>query len=193
MKKLALFGGSFNPPGLHHRKIAESIISARLADFVMVLPCGSRIDKNYIADPHRKELLTQTFNGIENCWVNMLNIELKRFTSNYLYEKIFSSLAEELWHVVGADQLKMASVAQSVVHTRWENGGYVFSNFRFIVIKREGFTLAREDTPPNSIVLDEVSPISSTKIKELLGNNSDTSGLLTPEARRYIKKHSLFK
>ncbi|MDB6137426.1 MAG: ppnK, partial [Verrucomicrobiaceae bacterium] len=42
--RIALFGGSFNPPGLHHQRIALALL-ARF-DEVLVVPCGPRSDKS---------------------------------------------------------------------------------------------------------------------------------------------------
>ncbi|HSJ03477.1 MAG: nicotinate (nicotinamide) nucleotide adenylyltransferase, partial [Verrucomicrobium sp.] len=42
-RRIALFGGSFNPPGLHHRRIA--LLLAESFDEVRVIPCGPRPDK----------------------------------------------------------------------------------------------------------------------------------------------------
>ena len=54
MKKIGIFGGSFNPPGKHHRDIVE-----KLSDFfdeIIIVPCGGRPDKNFynVASEHRK-------------------------------------------------------------------------------------------------------------------------------------------
>ena len=60
--RLALFGGSFNPPGLHHRQIAETL--ARHFDEVIVIPCGPRPDKpitNDVEPIHRAALADLTF------------------------------------------------------------------------------------------------------------------------------------
>ena len=42
-QRIAVFGGSFNPPGKHHRLIAELL--AKDFDKVLVVPCGPRPDK----------------------------------------------------------------------------------------------------------------------------------------------------
>lgn len=64
-RKIALFGGSFNPPHLTHRKIVE--ILAYLFDGVKVIPCGPRPEKlttNDIAPIHRAVMADLTFSDI---------------------------------------------------------------------------------------------------------------------------------
>ena len=190
MNKIAIFGGSFNPPGIHHRMIIESILSTKLVDFVMVIPCGSRPDKDYIEAEHRKELVLRAFDGIRNCTVNALNLELQCFTSNYRYEAIFSALGQ-LWHVVGSDQLVGASSGQSIIHRKWEKGAWVYANLKFIIIRRPGFALESDDMPPHSVIMDEISSSNSTDIKkDLLSKGSSVS--LAPRVLEYIRDKSLF-
>ena len=47
-RRIALFGGSFNPPGTHHREIAEML--ARHFDEVRIVPCGPRPDKPLVGE-----------------------------------------------------------------------------------------------------------------------------------------------
>ena len=42
-KRIAVFGGTFNPPGLHHRAIAIEL--SKHFDEVVIVPCGPRDDK----------------------------------------------------------------------------------------------------------------------------------------------------
>ncbi|MCE9519467.1 MAG: hypothetical protein K8R87_07945 [Verrucomicrobia bacterium] len=65
-RRIALFGGSFNPPGLHHRRIAE-ILAARF-DEVRVVPCGPRPDKPGVSEvpgPFRAALCDLTFGDLD--------------------------------------------------------------------------------------------------------------------------------
>ena len=69
--KIAAFGGSFNPPGLHHRAIAEAL--ARQFDRVDVIPCGPRPDKATVDDvdpAHRAAMAHLMFQGIPNVRVD---------------------------------------------------------------------------------------------------------------------------
>jgi nicotinic acid mononucleotide adenylyltransferase len=57
-KRIVIFGGSFNPPGLHHRKLAMAL--AERFDQVIILPCGSRPDKEtsgLISDEDQAQLI----------------------------------------------------------------------------------------------------------------------------------------
>ena len=38
--KIALLGGSFNPPGIHHLQIVEEVLKMNRFETVVVIPCG---------------------------------------------------------------------------------------------------------------------------------------------------------
>ena len=60
MSTIAVFGGSFDPPGLHHRRIVEEV--RKHFDSVVVVPCGPRPDKQLDIEPiHRAALADLTF------------------------------------------------------------------------------------------------------------------------------------
>ena len=65
MVRIAIMGGSFDPPGRHHRDLAESL-SARF-DQVIVVPTGIQVDKADMADTpaiYRASLADMTFRGL---------------------------------------------------------------------------------------------------------------------------------
>ena len=71
-QRIAIFGGSFNPPGLHHRRLAETL--ARKFDEVRVIPCGPRPDKeatNAVPAIFRAALCDITFGGMRRTPLTM--------------------------------------------------------------------------------------------------------------------------
>jgi nicotinic acid mononucleotide adenylyltransferase len=79
--RIALFGGSFNPPGLHHRHIAGRL--ARDFDTVLVVPCGPRDDKattNLLPPVFRAALADMAFEGMPGVEVDLFDLEQDRFT-----------------------------------------------------------------------------------------------------------------
>ena len=64
-KKIAIFGGSFNPPTYAHMKIIGTLINTSYIEKCIVLPCAFRNDKDFFAsDFHR---------------INMLKLGLKNY------------------------------------------------------------------------------------------------------------------
>ena len=62
--KVAIVGGSFDPPGLHHMivhtiyKLGAELLNFGVADHVCFIPCGKRHDKKLANNPQsRLEML----------------------------------------------------------------------------------------------------------------------------------------
>ena len=48
MKKIALYGGAFDPPHHGHTRIIESLCKTPNIDEIWLLPCGDRLDKKLL-------------------------------------------------------------------------------------------------------------------------------------------------
>ena len=56
--KIAIFGGSFNPPHIMHKQIALSLVNNKYVDKVIFVPTGSKYNKeNLIENKHRLNML----------------------------------------------------------------------------------------------------------------------------------------
>src|SRR5438067_12122343 len=88
--RLALYGGSFNPPGEHHRAAASAL--AQHVDQVVVIPCGPRPDKPVTHDVpaiHRAAMVDMTFRREPKTRVDLLDLEASRFTPHHELERRF--------------------------------------------------------------------------------------------------------
>ncbi len=192
-KRIAIFGGSLNPPGLHHRAIAQRL--AGEFDEVRVLPCGPRPDKavtNSVPPVYRAALADLTFGGLPGVNVDLSDLELDRFSRNH---ELQSRLAGEgeLWHVVGADLVAGGAAGESAIQRTWEKGGQLWNEARFAVLTRPGFKLDPADLPPQARVFELAETGSSTHIREQLGQGADVSALLTPRAHAYLQRYGLYR
>ncbi len=190
MKRIGVFGGSFNPPGIHHRLVAENLLALGCVDQLMILPCGQRKDKPLAGNPDRKNMVELAFANLPGCVVNSFNIDLDIFTSNFKYEAMFKCLGE-IWHIVGSDQIMNAHAKTSVIHVRWENGGWVFNNLKFIVVERPGYEISPADLPTHSSVLRLLIKGSSTQIRDDISVNNHTD-MLPKEVSSYISERRLY-
>ena len=51
MKRIAIFGGSFDPPTISHMQVASETINLLGFDEVRLVPCGARPDKHNFSTP----------------------------------------------------------------------------------------------------------------------------------------------
>ena len=102
---IAIFGGSFNPPGAHHRVIAEQL--AAQFDELLIIPCGPRPDKpvtNDVDPVYRAAMVDMTFRGIPGVRVELFDLESRTFTRQVALEEQHRTRGE-VYHVIGSDLL----------------------------------------------------------------------------------------
>ena len=55
---IAILGGSFDPPGIHHMMMVSELLNLREVERVIIVPCGIREDKKLTASgSQRLEML----------------------------------------------------------------------------------------------------------------------------------------
>lgn len=192
-RRIALFGGSFNPPGLHHRHIAETLLQA--FDEVRIIPCGPRSDKpevNNIPSSFRAALCDMTFGDLEKVKVDLFDLEQESFTTNIRLQKRFEQEGE-LWHVVGADWLGGGCRNESLIHRTWAEGPRLWKEANFAVLTRPGHQLDPCDLPPNHQLFTIELADSSTIIRQLRLHGESARHLLTPRSADYIERYGLYR
>lgn len=191
-KQIALFGGSFNPPGLHHLEIAQELINN--FDAVLIVPCGPRPDKqstNEIASEHRRKMIELTFAGLEKIRFEFFDLGNNTFTRTIDLEKRFKQEGE-IWHVVGADLVAGGRSGESPIQKSWHEGQYLWDNSRFAIFARLGYTLEPADLPKHSRLFGVVNPASSQEIRELIQAHREFGHLLPETVKTYIQKMKLY-
>jgi NAD+ kinase len=192
-QRIAIFGGSFNPPGRHHRLIAERL--ADDFDKVLIVACGPRPDKATTQDiepVYRAALVDLAFHGLPKVEIDNSDLEHAIFTRTHELQSRHESQGE-LWHVIGADLAAGGGRAQSFIHRVWQDGARLWQELNFIVVKRPGYDLAPEDFPPRHILLELAAPVSSTAIREDLFHRRDVSDRVDPNVLQYIERYGLYR
>ncbi len=193
MRKIAVFGGSFNPPALHHRSIAEEL--SRHFDEVIVVPCGPRPDKPTVGgiEPHHRAVMADlAFRGLPRVKVELFDLEEAAFTRLHRLEERLRHRGE-LWHVVGTDLVRGGAAGTAQIQTGWEKGPEVWNTLRFAVMARDGHEAAAADLPPNHLLFTNARSGASTDIREKAFRQEDIGGLVSPEVADYIRRYHLYR
>ena len=191
--RIAIFGGSFNPPGLHHRAIAD--VLAREFDEVRVIPCGPRPDKaitGIIPAIYRAALADLAFGGMPKVVVDLFDLEQATFTRNWELQERFAPMGE-IWHVVGTDLIVGGARGASPIQTSWAKGAELWQNAHFAVLQRPGHDINANDLPPHSKLIPLDVPGSSTEIRDRLGRGDDIDDLVAARVRDYIERYGLYR
>lgn len=194
-QRIAIFGGSFNPPGIHHRLVVEALVPH--FDNIIVIPCGPRPDKettNDIEPWHRAALTDIVFQDIEKVEVDLFDLELASFTPNDAFEKRYGHLGE-IWHVIGSDLSQGGGCSDSAVHRYWDSGNVMWKQLNFCVTVCEGFEVLDSDLPPKSqlIRLSEKAAGASSDIRERIFKRLPYDDLVLPKVAAYIERYGLYR
>ncbi len=192
-RRIAIFGGSFNPPGNHHAAIA-----ARLAaefDEVRVIPCGPRPDKpvtGSVPPVYRAALADLVFGGLAKVAVDLSDFEQETFTRNHALQSRFE-MQGEVWHVVGADLIAGGARGESLIQRTWEHGTELWQRANFAVLRRPGFDFDARNLPPHAREIDLLVDGASTEIRERLSRGQSVAGMLNARALAYIERYGLYR
>ena len=192
-RTVAIFGGSFNPPGIHHRLIVEFLL--KIYDLVLVIPCGMRPDKTKtnVIDPRNRKIMCEMVFG-QMPRVILLTFDLTGgvYTPNHDLQKRLAHYGE-LHHIVGADIVKNGAKGESDIQTVWYFGKWCWNNLRFGLLRRSGYNLLPEDCPPRARVFDLDIPGSSSDVRDRRAEDLPISGLVTREVEGYIFENGLYR
>ena len=195
MEKIAIFGGSFNPPGVHHMWVVEALVPH--FDKIIVIPYGPRPDKettNNIEPWHRAALTDIAFRDIAKVEVDLFDLELASFTPNDAFEERYGHLGE-IWHVIGSDLSQGGGDNTSAIHRHWDSGERLWKELNFCVTAHQCCEVQEDDLPPNSMLipLPEKSSVTSSDIRERIFKRLPYSDMVTPKVAAYIERYGLYR
>jgi nicotinate-nucleotide adenylyltransferase len=189
MTRVALFGGSFNPPHVAHQLVALYVLETQDVDELWFVPTYSHpLGKQLASYEHRVAMCEQLLPALDGrAKVSRVEEELARrpgFVASRTLDLVQHLAAQGLAVrlVIGSDIL-----AETAKWYRWSD---VVALAPPIVIGREGHEL-----PSGGTVTGVTMPaISSTQIREALARGDDEvlRGLLPQRVLRYIAGHGLY-
>lgn len=173
MARVAILGGSFDPPQLAHVAIARHVIQQKWADEVWVIPCaGHPFGKNLAPFEDRMAMCRLAFKGIPGVIVNDIEQHLPQ--PSYTVQTL-RHLSEKFHHewllVVGAD------VAAEM--SQWKESAALAQLAQLLVIPRG----------PGSPVPD----VSATEVRKRLHQGDDVTSLVPAPVAQYIQSHQLYR
>jgi nicotinate (nicotinamide) nucleotide adenylyltransferase len=197
--RIAVYGGSFNPPALHHRYIVTELLA--WFDEIYIVPCGVRDVKASLKDippDARKKMVELAFQDIPCVSIDTHDLDNGVFTPAWKVDERYKNAysGKEIWHIIGGDLIIGGHEGNSEIQRTWKKGKKVWENVHFVVIARPGFASMTEDLPPLCEVIeieDEYLIGSSTLIRERIARDEDVKPLLNSGVYEYIKNAGLYK
>lgn len=210
MKKIGLFGGTFNPIHIGHINIAKTVYESFSLDELHFIPSKIPPHKNLWLTPakDRYEMVKLAVRNLKgNYFVSDYEIKKKGVSYTYLtlkhYRKNYPN--DQIFFITGTDIF-------ATIQT-WNNWERLFDFANFIVINRKELSFIElisilpkkllkilrnletfENTLYGRIVLFKAKEvdISSTKIRDMF-KTGEMSSYLPGSVVEYIKKNNLYK
>lgn len=193
MKKIGLFGGTFDPIHNGHIKIA-GIVQRKLGlSKVIFIPAGvlPHREQSLVTPENRLTMVKLALRGKKRFTISDYETKKKSpsysvETARYLKRKLGSET--ELFFIIGAD-------AFNEIRT-WRHWQELLRLCRFVVINRPGYKLVipTNEEAANVIVLRIPGiPLSATAIRQHIKKNKSAEKLIPKSVHVYIKKHKLYK
>ena len=197
-KKVAVFGGTFDPPHLGHFIIAEQIKNKFDLQKIIFMPAGKPPHKNNNKiSPDKDRCRMLKFVIDENEFFNLSDWELKQdgysYTAKTIKEFVPELEAEEVFFIIGADSL--AEIFQ------WKKPEYILEKGKFIVFNRPGYNLkellSKKRYQPfldNIFTYQGVNiEISSSFIRSEIKKGNSIRYLTSDKIYNYIEENNLYR
>ncbi|MCH7322181.1 nicotinate-nucleotide adenylyltransferase [Solibacillus sp. MA9] len=187
MKKVGLFGGTFNPPHIGHLIMANEVYAALGLSEVRFMPNAKAPHKVVSKSATNEQRLKMVELAIEDVpYFNAETFELERGGVSYTYDTM-KVLRErepdvEFYFIIGGDMIDS-------LHT-WYQIDELIELVNFVGVKRPG-SEAKTDYNVRMVEAPEIN-LSSTFIRNRLQQQGSLQYLLPEAVERYIRKEGLY-
>ena len=192
MKRIGLFGGSFDPPHQAHVALAHAALDALKLDELRWIPAGQPWQKERQVTPavHREAMLRLAIAGEPRFVLERMEIE--RPGPSYTLDTVralAASRPQAQWVlVIGQDQY-------AGLHT-WRDWRQLLGLVTLAVANRPGEhqpAAAEVQAVAHRVVPLPMLDIAATDIRARVAQGRDVSQLVPPGVARYIESHGLYR
>lgn len=188
--RIALFGGSFDPPHVGHQMACLYVLSTYDVDEVWMVPCFRHpFDKRMESFHHRVAMCRATVAPLgPQVKVSLIEEELgqKSYTLTTVQALKKRHPEHQFFLVIGADLLRERE--------RWYGASELLAQIDFIIIGRAGAESApmRPSHDLHHPESPELPAVSSTQVRARLAVGELPAAWLPRDVRSYIREHDLY-
>jgi nicotinate-nucleotide adenylyltransferase len=186
MKKVGLFGGTFDPPHIGHLKLSQAVLKTLELDEIWFIPTYQPPHKDGAqADPEdRLNMLNLMLDQYEDLKISTVEYELKGKSYTYNTVKhLFKHYPNTLFYfIIGGDMVEYLP--------NWHKIEDLQRLVQFVGVNRRG----SENYNHRGVLMVEMDevPVSSTKIRKAIQENREPEGL-TDDVLHYIRENGLYE
>jgi len=202
-RRIALFGGSFDPVHLGHTAVARAAARQIEAETVIFIPAKCSPLKGFLPHAGDEDRLKMIELAIQEDDVfSVSDCELRRPAPSYTLDTVKQFQTDygpetSIHWLLGADSVddliywyaidQLIDVCNLAVMIR---GGYEAPTFdQYLSL----WGPERIQKLQDNVIRTPAVEVSSTQIRESLATGRDTSGMLAPQVAAYISQHGLYR
>ncbi len=155
--RVAIYGGSFDPPHIGHLAVIEEAIKSLDIDKLIVLPnyLNPWKDSTMFSPEDRLKLLEKLVTKMDKVEVSSFEIDNGYPTKSIESIRHFSKLYDKIYLIIGADNLAKLHL--------WDEFDEIERRVEFVIALRNGINI-----PDKYIILNTDVQISSTELRNSL-------------------------
>lgn len=201
MRRIGLFGGTFNPPHLAHKRLSDEMKEKLSLEKVIIMPTFTpphKEAKSLASSKERLEMCRRTFS---DSFYKISDLEIKREGKSYTVDTL-EALKEiypddEIFLIIGSDML--------LSFHKWYRYEDILSLCTLCVISRDdgerdkilsdyAKDVLKKDAEKGEIIISRSAPVelSSTLIRERISKGEDVSVYLEKGTYEFIKEKGLY-
>lgn len=186
MRRIGIYGGSFNPIHTGHISLARHILSAARLDGVWLVVSPQNPLKagkgNLIDDEVRLRIARKAIEGIPSISVSDCEFHMPR--PSYMWNTLrhLSETNPDISFslIIGADNW--------LDFNRWYRSRDIIATYNIIIFPREGYPVDATKLPQGvSLVNTPLFPISSTAIRQKVARGESITGLVPATVEEEVK------
>jgi len=203
-KRVAILGGSFDPPTESHFMMAAAVLQTKAADEVWVTPCGARPDKASLVTSALHRYIMCCI-GIESRYSSQMAIKVcdaeifepKSIPTYFLMKKLEEKYPElDLYFILGTDLIKDLK--------QWDEGEKLWNEIGFLLYPRIGYDVGEMGLPPKCRLVEFsgddahlkilTNDYSSTEFRKRLrtGDRTLFEGIVPLPVMSYALRNNLY-
>ncbi len=202
-RKIALFGGTFDPIHLGHTAVAEDAARNIGAEKIIFIPAKRSPLKGFLPkanDTHRLKMISLAISEKKN--FESSDCELKKPAPSYTLDTVrqfkneFSDGVLIHW-LIGADSIadltywhKIVELIDACILTTMYRAGCAPPDFTKF---EPQWGPQRVEKLQQNVIQTRLIDISSTEIRDRLAADRDVNDMLCPSVAEYIGKHGLYR
>lgn len=197
--RIAILGGSFDPPHVGHQLIARQVKETIGVDDIWLMPADNHpFAKSLLPVQHRLQMAR----FLENEYIRVSDFEIKYNKSSYTIdtlEKLDQDYPQDIFYwILGSDQLDSFTKYKGWEQLRDDHNLIVFPRETVIdhLEEKTKKCLQLDSIPDNITLLRDkdliLTNISSSLVRERIKRDESLEYIVPKQVEEYIKQHSLY-